>query len=291
MLRWTDSHNHLQDSRLGDPGQLIAAMKQAGVARCVVNATREADWQAVANMAATEPDLILPAFGIHPWHAHTASTDWQDRLASLLEEHPQASIGECGLDSWITTPPLEIQHPIFIQQLQLARKLDRPLTIHCLKAWGALFDAFSEAPPPSRFLMHSFGGSIETARRLIPLGAFFSFSGHFLHPRKSAVLDVFRQLPPDRILLETDAPDMLPPPQLITHPLPENLNHPANLPAIGQALAAALGMAPETLAETTRLNARRCFGFDFSSLHGSGRAVTTPPWTSLISAKNTPTVA
>ena len=263
MLRWTDSHNHLQDPRLGDPGPLIAAMKQAGVARCVVNATREADWQAVEKLADAEPGFVVPAFGIHPWHAHTAEAGWQDRLVSLLEKHPQASIGECGLDQWITSPPLEIQRPVFIDHLRLARRLGRPLTIHCLKAWGALFDAFAKAPPPSRFLMHSFSGSIETARRLIPLGAYFSFSGHFLHPRKSAVLDVFRELPPGRILLETDAPDMLPPPEIITRPLPENHNHPANLPAIGHALAAALGMPPETLAELTRRNARRCFGADF----------------------------
>ena len=108
--------------------------------------------------------------------------------------------------------------------------------------------------------MHSFGGSIETARRLIPLGAYFSFSGHFLHPRKSAILEVFRQLPSDRILLETDAPDMLPPPEIITHPLPENQNHPANLPAIGRALADALKMTPEALANLTSENAWRCFG-------------------------------
>jgi TatD DNase family protein len=138
--------------------------------------------------------------------------------------------------------------------------MERPLTIHCLKAWAPLFEAFSEVPPPDRFLMHSFGGSIETARRLIPLGAFFSFSGHFLHHRKRAVLEVFRQLPPDRILLETDAPDMLPPCGIITHPLPEARNHPANLPAIGLALAAALGMMPEHLAELTCENTRRCFG-------------------------------
>lgn len=259
MLRWTDSHNHLQDPRLGDPGHIITAMKQSGVTRCVVNATREADWQAVGNLARAEPAFILPAFGIHPWHAHTASRGWQDRLGTLLEKHPQASIGECGLDSCITTPPLEIQRPVFINQVRLARELDRPLTIHCLKAWGALFDAFAEAPPPSRFLMHSFGGSIETARRLIPLGACFSFSGHFLHRRKSAVLDVFRQLPHDRILLETDAPDMLPPPEIISHPLPENLNHPANLPAIGQALAAALGMPAADFSAITRQNTDRCF--------------------------------
>lgn len=259
MLRWTDAHNHLQDPRLGDPGPVISAMKSAGVTRCVVNATCEGDWPVVENLANRDPDFISPAFGIHPWQAHTATSGWQERLASVLEKHPQASIGECGLDQWISDPPMEIQRPVFIGQLRLAREMDRPLTIHCLKAWGALFDALTEAPPPSRFLMHSFGGSIETARRLIPLGAYFSFSGHFLHARKSSVIEVFRQLPHDRILLETDAPDMLPPGEFIIHPLPENQNHPANLPAIGQALAAALGMPPEDLAELTRDNTRRCF--------------------------------
>lgn len=261
MLTWIDSHNHLQDPRLGDPGPVIAAMKQSGVTRCVVNATRESDWAAVATLAAAEPDFISPAFGIHPWHAHSATAGWQQRLAELLARHPHASIGECGLDQWISAPSMAIQRPVFIDQLDLARELNRPVTIHCLKAWGALFECFAESPPPSRFLMHSFGGSIETARRLVPLGAFFSFSGHFLHPRKSAVIEVFRQLPPDRILLETDAPDMLPPDEIITHHLPENHNHPANLSAIAQNLAGALSMTPGTLADLTRKNARRCFDF------------------------------
>jgi TatD DNase family protein len=260
MLHWTDAHNHLQDPRLGDPGPVIAAMKSAGVFRCVVNATREEDWQALENLVAREPGFISPAFGIHPWQAHTAAVGWQERLKSLLEKHPRASIGECGLDLWVSHPPVEVQRPVFLAQLRLARELERPLTIHCLKAWAPLFEAFSEVPPPTRFLMHSFGGSIETARRLIPLGAFFSFSGHFLHPRKRAVLEVFRQLPPDRILLETDAPDMLPPGEIITHSLSESRNHPANLPAIGQAFAAALGMTTEHLAELTCENNRRCFG-------------------------------
>ncbi len=262
---WTDSHNHLQSPRLGDPAPIIAAMRAAGISRCIVNATREDDWKNVANLAASHPDFILPAFGIHPWHAHTARFGWQARLRDLLEKHPHASMGECGLDTWVSEPPLEIQRPIFLDQLRLARDLDRPITLHCLKAWGALFEAFVEAPPPSRFVMHSFSGSIEIARRLIPMGAYFSFSGYLLHPRKSAVLDVYRQLPPDQILLETDAPDMLPPLEIITHSLPENLNHPANhpanLPAIGHALAQALAIHPDDLAELTRENAKRCFGF------------------------------
>jgi TatD DNase family protein len=260
MIAWTDAHNHLQDPRLGDPAPIIAALRLAGVSRCVVNATCEADWPAVEMLAHDQPDLVRPAFGIHPWQAHTAASGWQNRLEALLEKYPQATVGECGIDSWITAPSLAIQLPVFLDQLRIARRLDRTLTIHCLKAWGALFDAFAAAPPPTRFLMHSYGGSIETARRLIPLGAYFSFSGHFLHPRKSAVLEVFRHLPHNRILLETDAPDMLPPPDCITHPLADPLNHPANLPAIGHALAAALGIPAADFAAITRENARCCFG-------------------------------
>jgi TatD DNase family protein len=256
---WFDAHNHLQDPRLIDKASLIEALQSCGVDHCVVNATCEDDWEQVEALANEHRDFILSAFGIHPWKAHTASPGWQERLKALLERYPQSSIGECGLDQWVSQPILEIQRSAFIDQVHMARELDRPLTIHCLKAWGALFDAFSEAPPPRRFLMHSFNGSIETARRLIPLGAYFSLSGYFLHERKSSIVEVFRKLPLDRILLETDAPDMLPPESIISHPLSGNHNHPANLPAIGEALAAALSIRGEALAKITSENAARCF--------------------------------
>lgn len=260
MIPWIDAHNHLQDPRLGDdPAEIIATMKSAGIVRCVVNATREADWSAVADLAAAHPDFILPAFGIHPWHAHTAAPGWENRLSSLLEKNPSATIGECGLDRWIDSPPLETQLPIFLSQLEIARDLGRTATIHCLKAWEPLFDAFGKQQPPPRFLMHSFGGPVEIARRLIPLGAYFSFSGYFLHPRKSKVPEVFRQLPEDRILVETDAPDMLPPNETITHPLPEGRNHPANLPSIAASLAAILKKSPADLSTLTAQNFRNCF--------------------------------
>lgn len=252
-----DSHNHLH--HLADPEGTILSMRDAGVSRCVVNAIREDEWPVVENLFLRHPDFILPAFGIHPWHAHTATTGWETRLAELLRKHPSATIGECGLDGWVESPPLEVQPPVFLRQLRLARELDRPLTIHCLKAWQPLFDAFAGEPPPRRFLMHSFGGSIEIARRLIPLGAWFSFSGHFLHPRKSKVAETFLQLPQDRLLLETDAPDMLPPPEFITQPLPGDKNHPANLPSIAAAFSGLTGIPLDNLSRITRENFRRSF--------------------------------
>ncbi len=259
MITWTDSHNHLQDPRLGEVGPVIAMMKRAGVANCLVNATAEADWRAVEQLA-KKHDFISTAFGIHPWQAHTVEAGWVERLRNLLDKYPQASIGECGVDGWVKMPAMNVQLPVFIELLRLAREMERPMTIHCLKAWEALFAAFEQVAPPRRFLMHSFGGSIEVARRLISLGAYFSFSGYFLQPKKAAVLEVFRQLPRERILLETDAPDMLPPVEMIGHPLEGNLNHPANLTAIGNRLADVLGMSAESLAELTRENHMRCFG-------------------------------
>lgn len=251
---WSDAHNHLHDARLGDPTPVIAAMREAGVARCVVNATSEADWPQVEALAHAHPDFVLPAFGIHPWKAHTVAEGWHTRLRELLERHPHASLGECGLDRWIDSPGLDVQAPVFDAQIRLARELDRPLIIHCLKAWQALFDAFDREAPPKRFLLHSFNGSIETARRLLPLGAYFSFSGYFLHDRKAAVVETFRQLPPDRVLLETDAPDMLPPAGQIRWPLPGDANHPANLPAIAEAYAVRIGCDLEALSARNEEN-------------------------------------
>jgi TatD DNase family protein len=259
MPGWIDAHNHLQDARFIDRETIIRTSRESGIKKCVVNATCENDWSKIEELVAAHPDFIIPAFGIHPWHAHTASPGWQERLSAMLIKYPQSSIGECGLDRWVDTPSIEIQMPIFIQQLRITRELNRCATIHCLRAWEPLFDAFKKESPPTKFLLHSFNGSIETARRLIPLGAYFSFSGYFLKPEKSHTIDVFRKLSRERILVETDAPDMLPPSEFITHPIADGINHPANLPTIGQALAKSLGLEADELAELTRVNTFECF--------------------------------
>lgn len=257
MSAFFDAHLHLQ--RFRDPAAVIAEMQRAGITRCVVNGTREDDWAAVARLAEDFPDFVRPAFGLHPWYAHQRSPQWLGTLTSWLERFPAASIGECGLDGWVDAPSLEIQRAVFLPQLALARERELPVTIHALKAWEPLFEAFEQEGPPTRgFLLHSFGGSAELIRRLAPLGAYFSFSGYFLHPRKAKVLETYREVPPDRLLLETDAPDMAPPAEFVTAACDEG-NHPANLPAIAAGLAQALGQSLTELAATTRINAERFF--------------------------------
>lgn len=265
MNTWCDIHNHLQDARLGDSREAARLMKACGVGCAVVNATRQADWKEVHalvawSMGEQQAPELLPAYGIHPWHAATADGDWLDDLQDHLVSHPEASIGEIGLDGWVAAPSREVQRPVFLDQWQLARESKRPATIHCVKAWGALLEVLEQRPPTAPFLLHSYGGSPEVAKRLIAMGAYFSFSGHFLPPRKAPALGLFRRLPRERILLETDAPDRTPPSEFVAHPLASGLNHPANLPGIGRGLAAALGLSQGEVAQLTADNARRFLG-------------------------------
>lgn len=231
-----DSHNHLQSARFGKPvGDLIAEMKGVGVSGCVVNATLECDWEAVREIANTYSDFVRPAYGVHPWFADTMREGWDLRLRELLVADPRASVGEIGVDRWVSSPSIDVQREVFAKQVALAAELDRVMTVHCLKAWDELFRIMDSSDVwPKRFLMHSFGGSIEVAERLAKRGAWFSFSGYFLQPQKRNVLEVFKRLPKDRILLETDAPDMLPPLVLREFPLSGDANHPANLRAISE---------------------------------------------------------
>lgn len=251
-MKLFDSHNHLQ--RFENTALVITEMQQAGIAGCVVNGTGEDDWEAVARLAEEFPGFVQPAFGLHPWKAHLRSDKWLLSLEQWLERFPQASIGECGLDGWVDKPSLEVQKEVFLPQLAIARERGLPVTIHALKAWEGLFEAFEAKPPPERFLMHSFGGSPELVKRLVPMGARFSFSGYFLQPRKAKVLEAFKAVPRERLLLETDAPDMLPPEKFISHLMHGDQNHPANLGGIAAALAGHLEMTPVELAVLTAAN-------------------------------------
>lgn len=251
-----DSHNHLQ--RFDDPARIIGEMREAGIEGCVVNGTSEADWEAVATLAEGFPDFVRPAFGLHPWYAQRRTGGWLKRLETYLDRFPNASIGECGVDGWVAEPPLEVQLEVFLPQLAIARERKLPVTIHSLKAWEALFEAFAEEAPPERFLMHSFGGSPELVKRLVPMGAWFSFSGYFLQPRKAKVVEAFKIIPRDRLLIETDAPDMMPPLEFVEREL-EGMNHPANLKRIAAGLAERLEVELRQLAKETAANHARFF--------------------------------
>lgn len=264
-MRLYDAHNHLQDERFaGAQEALLSAAMRQGVVCMVVNGSCEEDWPAVLDLAKKHPQ-VLPSFGYHPWYVRERTEKWKDELLRYLETCPSA-IGEIGLDRWIKDYDLPLQEEMFVWQLRLAAERNLPVSIHCLQAWGRMFELLrSEPRPQCGFLLHSYGGPVEMVRSFADLGAYFSFPGYFAHPRKERQRQTFRAVPPERLLIETDAPDQLLPEDLNQNPLAEQgtnkpLNHPANLPSIYQFVAQLLGEPVEALAARVEENFKQLFG-------------------------------
>jgi TatD DNase family protein len=281
-----DAHNHLQDAWLTPHrAQVWADLARIPLRGAVVNGTAENDWPDVAVVCSqlssfgSQP-LVVPSYGLHPWNVGNATPGWRDALRARLAADPQAGVGEIGLDRWILErarpddprlaglrrAPLDEQRDAFTWQLALAAEQDRPATIHCIEAWGALLDALRATRRPARgFLLHAYGGSAEMAREYAALGAYFSFNGYFLGERQAAKRDVFRTLPADRLLVETDAPAMPPPAERREFELPgladgNPINHPGNIRAVYAGLAEVRGVPLERLAGEIETNFHRLFG-------------------------------
>ena len=229
----------------------------------VVNGACESDWPQVLALA-RQNQMVLPSFGYHPWHLHERTPEWQENLEKFLDEIPGA-VGEIGLDRWKPDLSYNGQEEVFLAQLRLAAERNLPVSIHCLQAWGRLHELLRDHPRPVRgFVLHSFGGPAEMISTFTKLGAYFSFPGYFLHERKLRQRETFKHVPRDRLLIETDAPDQLLPPEKILHPLADvtgrPLNHPANLPAVYAGLAEFLGEKVDALAARVAENFQRAFG-------------------------------
>jgi TatD DNase family protein len=263
-MKFFDAHNHLQDERFaGRQNEMLAAGEKVGIARMVVNGACESDWPQVLALARVNP-IVLPSFGYHPWYLQERTPDWLQNLEKFLNAVPSV-VGEIGLDRWKPNLSYAGQEEIFLAQLRLAAERNLPVSIHCLQAWGRLLELLQKNPRPQRgFVLHSFGGPAEMMPAFTKLGAYFSFPGYFLNERKQRQRESFRHVLPERLLIETDAPDQLLPADKNGFPLTDAegkpLNHPANLVAVYEGLAEFLAEKVELLAARVEENFQRIFG-------------------------------
>tara|TARA_R110000850_G_scaffold258835_2_gene385563 strand:- start:109 stop:924 length:816 start_codon:yes stop_codon:yes gene_type:complete len=243
-----DCHLHLQDSAFDEVREkVVGDLRRAGVRRLVVNGTGPEDWDEVSGLAGRITEVI-PFYGVHPWKSDHLPENWEDVLRQLLSKSQKSGVGEIGLDKWIRHHDIEKQRDIFLRQLKIADELSRAVTVHCLKAWGHLLDCLRISGLSRPFLLHSYTGPAELISELIELGAYFSLSGYFFREEKAAKLELFESIPDERILLETDAPEMMPPMRLVRDRLPDQadgreVNHPANIVAIYEAFASWRGIS------------------------------------------------
>ena len=252
-VRLCDVHTHLQDLRLAKTiHQVMHRSMAAGVTHMVCCGVQESDWHGVTSLAARYPG-ILPAFGLHPWFISSRSLDWLDRLEQLLQTS-SAAVGEIGLDRIVSPRNDRDQVLVFTSQLKLAKKYKRPVNIHCRKAFGLLADLLKEnGGLPHGGVIHSYSGSADMVKVFERSGAYISFSGSLTRPHNKKVRQAARAVSLERLLIETDTPDILP--TGVSH----GLNEPAHVHWVLKALAQLREESIEALANATFANAVRLF--------------------------------
>ncbi|KAK9819443.1 hypothetical protein WJX74_006187 [Apatococcus lobatus] len=268
-----DVHFHLQDPRFQDPGQIVSEAVQAGVTRLGCAGTQESDWQQVLAFSKRHTQVV-PSIGLHPWYVTERSNTWLKTLEELLKAEPHAGLGECGLDK---SPkgkevPMEEQQEVMMEQLRLGKDLERPITVHCVKAFQELLEpVLEQAPYPSGLILHSWMGPAELVPKLAAVdGVHFSISGHTSRLAERKTMPMLQQIPLDRLLLETDSPDALPHVDddghdggTPLHPVAEDttarLNHPANVRVVLEWVARSMGKPATEVAAAALRNSNRLF--------------------------------
>ena len=261
MIRYFDSHAHYYDDRFAQESAIGADGILCNLfASCVsgvvnVGTNPSACRQAIAQ-AKRYPGMFT-ALGVHPTDCQQIGCRMDEALADIesLIRDPASKcvcLGEIGLDYHYPDTDRAKQLAYFHAQMELAESLGLPVSIHDRDAHSDTVEVL-RAHPRVPAILHSFSGSAEMARALLPLDCYFSFSGVLTFTNGRRAKEAALAVPPDRLLIETDCPYLAP------HPLRGSLNHSGNLRYTNATLAALLGMSEEDCAALTEANARRVF--------------------------------
>lgn len=258
-----DAHCHLDDPRLApDLDAVLARARAAGVRGCVVAGVDPDGWRAQTELARQVPGVAV-TYGVHPRVAAEATDGALDAMLAALDEAVRGGgharpvgLGEVGLDAWSKDlrATLDRQERAMRAQLALARDVDLPVVLHILRAHGRALELLrADGVPRSGGMVHCYSGPAELVPDYLALGLHVSFAGPVTWPDAAKAAAAARAVPVDRLLVETDAPDLPPVPHR------GERNEPAYLPHVVAAVAAARGEDPAEVAATTAANARRLF--------------------------------
>ena len=244
-----------------DLDAVVARARAAGVAQIVVTGTTVEESRRAADIA--ERYGLYCTAGVHPHHASECGPRTIPELEELARHPRVVAIGECGLDFNRNYSPHPDQEKWFVAQLELAIELDKPVFLHSRDAHPR-FAGILKGTRPKRAVAHCFTGERDELEAYVELGLYIGITGWICDERRGRhLLALVREIPPERLLVETDAPyltprDMRPQPKA-------RRNEPAFLPHIVNTVARALGRPAEEVAAMTTRNAASLF-----SLHESG---------------------
>lgn len=239
-----------------DLDDVLARARHANVETIVVTGTTVEDSRRAAELA--DAHGLYATVGVHPHHARDCDARTIPALREIAALPRVVAIGECGLDYNRNYSPHPDQEKWFVAQLELAAELGKPLFLHSRDAHPRFAEILRNLRV-GKAVAHCFTGTGEELRAYLDLGLYIGITGWICDERRGAhLLGLVKEIPRDRLLLETDSPyltprDMRPQPKA-------RRNEPAHLPHILRAVARARGEAPEALAEATVRNAKAFFG-------------------------------
>ena len=221
LPKFFDSHCHLNDNRLlRQTEELLRRSAEQGVCRMlVVGCDEPSSYQALAIARKSTEIDILASVGIHPHDANTAANGIPEELVDLANNACVRAIGECGLDFFYDNSPRDVQERVFVEQIQWARRVEKPVIVHLRNAQHAASgDAYGEglallkkhSAHECGGVLHCFSGELEHAYQALDLGFYVSFAGPITFPKSEGLRDVARKIPLNRILCETDCPYLAP---------------------------------------------------------------------------------
>lgn len=247
-----NTHTHLNSDELYDKrDELIQhALSNQVKDIVVVGYDLKSSYRAVE--IAHEYSFIYAVVGISPNDClHTTDEDLNE-IEVLIQDPRVVALGEIGLDYYWDDVPRDKQKDIFMKQIKIAKKYNKPIVIHARDAYEDTYEILKQAAHYG--IMHCYSGSVEMAKRYIDIGFYISLAGPVTFKNAKVPKEVATQIGIDHLMIETDCPYLTP------HPFRGKLNEPANVVYIAQEIAKLKNMEIEDVARITTFNAKELFG-------------------------------
>lgn len=248
-----DSHGHYTDSAFdSDRDELLKSLPEKGVSKIVtVGSSMEDSYKCVE--IAEQYDFVYAACGVHPEAEAETPDDFANELETLLGKSPKIrALGEIGLDYHYENYNRERQIKLFTSQLELAQSLGLPVIVHSRNANEDTMEILRKYRPKG--VVHCFSGSAETAKEVISLGMYISFTGVLTFKNAKKAIKALAEVPIDRLMLETDCPYMAP------EPFRGQRCDSSMIAKTAEKAAEIKGMSVQEMLDITNLNAHEFFG-------------------------------
>ena len=253
---YIDTHSHLYDEAFaGEEDLAVKRAVEAGVTKMILPDIDSATRESMFDLAQRNPDHLFPCLGLHPT---SIGNNWKEELDAVMtqvENRKIWAIGEIGIDCYWSKEFLKEQQEAFRMQLELASKLSLPVIIHSRESTEIIINILKECRHLDlRGVMHAYSGSAETYRELQKIGDWYIGIGGVLTYKKASIAETVKDIPIERIVLETDSPYLTPVPHR------GKRNESAYIPHIAEFLADRKGVSIEEIASATTRNAEKLFG-------------------------------